>query len=489
MRILYVTPEIFPLLKTGGLADVSGALPAALRAAGEDVRLLLPGHPAVLAGLGELTEVQGNLAGLPGLDAAGGARIRLGTAPDGVPAYVLDAPSLFNRPGNPYLGPDGKDWPDNALRFAALSWAAACFVGHGAGADPLWRPDVIHGHDWQTGLAPAYLALRRDRFAAAASVLTIHNIAYQGQFDAALLGWLGLPAAAYHPDGLEYYGGLGFLKAGCRYADRLTTVSPSYANEIQTDEQGMGLQGLLTHRADALTGILNGVDGQVWDPATDSHLPARYDADDIAGKATCKAALQQEMGLMVESGAPLACVISRLTWHKGLDLVLAAADRWVGWGGQLAVLGTGEPGLEEGFRQLARRHPGRIAVHIGYDEGLSHRVQAGADVIFVPSRSEPCGLTQLYGLKYGALPLVRRTGGLADTIIDANAAALADGVATGFQFVNANEQELVWAMRRAVGLYRRPDVWAALRRRAMTRDFGWSGPAAAYQTLYHGLLG
>lgn len=490
MRILYVTPEVFPLVKTGGLADVSGALPAALRAQGLDVRLLLPGHPAVMAGLRDLVPVAGWIGGVPAVDAtAGGARLWLGTAPDGGPAYALDAPGLFNRPGNPYLGPDGRDWPDNGGRYAALSWVAASFAGHGLSADPLWRPDVIHGHDWQTALAPAYLKLRPDRFAATASVLTIHNIAYQGQFPANMLGYAGLPDWSFNPEGVEYYGTLGFLKAGCRFADRLTTVSPTYAHEIQTDEHGMGLQGLLAARSDALTGVLNGVDGEVWNPAADPLIPAAYDADDVSGKAACKAALQAELGLDGEALAPLACVVSRLTWHKGLDLVVAAAEDWIGRGGQLAALGTGEPGLEAAFRDLARRHPGRAATHIGYDEGMSHRLIAGSDLILVPSRSEPCGLTQLYGLRYGTLPLVRRTGGLADTVVDANAAALNDGSATGFQFVASSAQELTWRLRAALGLYRRPEVWSALRRRAMTRDFGWSGPAREYAALYAALTG
>lgn len=488
MRILHVTPEIFPLIKTGGLGDVSGALPAALRGAGLDVRLLLPGYPSVLAGLGPSTDVGAPLWGMPGVDHAGGARLRLGTL-HGVPTYALDAPALFNRAGNPYLDSDGHDWPDNATRFATLAWAAAAFTDQRYPADPVWRPDILHGHDWQSGLIPAYLASRRDRFGGAATVLTIHNIAYQGLFPPDLLGWLGLPPETFRMQGLEYYGRLGFLKAGCHYADRLTTVSPTYAHEIQTAEHGMGLEGLLAHRADALTGILNGVDGDIWNPATDPHLPARYDADHMDGKAVCKAALQAEMGLDGEASAPLACVISRLTWHKGLDMVLDAARDWVTRGGQLAVLGTGELALEEGFRMLARAHPGRVATHIGYDEGLSHRIQAGSDLILVPSRSEPCGLTQLYGLRYGTPPLVRHAGGLADTVVDANAAALADGVATGFKFVGANALELGWQLRRAMGLYRRPEIWAKLRRRAMTRDFGWSGPAAEYAALYSALLG
>ncbi len=483
MRVLFVTPECYPLVKTGGLADVSAALPAALNRAGADVRLLLPGFPAVLDGLSGLQEVGEPLTDLPGCDRA---RLRIGRLPDGVAAYALDAPSLYDRPGNPYLGPDGTDWPDNAQRFAALSWCAAAFAA-GRSCDPWWRPDVLHGHDWQAGLVPAYLALRPDRFDGPfrpATVTTIHNIAYQGRFGSWMLGDIGLPSAAYRLDGVEYYGGVGYLKAGCLYADRLTTVSPTYAHEIQTDEHGMGLQGLLAGRAEALSGILNGVDYGVWDPARDPHLAARYDAGDPDGKALCKADLQAVFALERRPDAPLAAVVSRLTWHKGLDLVLEAAAQWVAWGGQLVVLGTGDPATEAGFRHLAAWHPRSVGVRIGYDEPLAHRIQAGADLLLVPSRSEPCGLTQLYALKYGTLPLVRRTGGLADTIVDANPAAVADGSATGFQFVNATAQELVWSLRRALTLYRRPDRWHALRQRAMTRDFGWHGPAEAYRELY-----
>lgn len=488
MRVLFVTPECYPLVKTGGLADVSAALPPALNAAGADVRLLLPGYPAVLDGLANLHEVGELITDLPGCDRA---RLRIGRTPDGVLAYALDAPALFNRPGNPYLGPDGKDWPDNAMRFAALSWAAAGFAAE-EGYDPWWRPDVLHGHDWQAGLMPAYLALRPDRFAGTrrpGTVLTIHNIAYQGWFGAWMMGDVGLPSSAFRVDGVEYFGGIGYLKAGCFYSDRLTTVSPTYAHEIQTEEQGAGLQGLLAGRAETLTGILNGVDYAVWDPARDPHLPARYDAGDLGGKDLCKAELQSAFGLDRRPDAPVAAVVSRLTWHKGLDLVLEAAGQWLSWGGQLVVLGNGEPGLEGGFKQLAQANPQSVGVRIGYDEPLSHRIQAGADLFLVPSRSEPCGLTQMYALKYGTLPLVRRTGGLADTIVDANPAAAADGSATGFQFVNANAQELTWALRRAFALYRKPERWQAMQRHAMTRDFGWHRPAEEYMELYRGVMG
>ena len=487
MRVLFVTPEVFPLVKTGGLADVSAALPPALAAAGVDVRLLLPGYPAVLAGLGELQDVGGPLMDLPG-DAVG--RLKLGRLPDGILAYALDAPAFFGRPGNPYIGPDGRDWPDNASRFAALCWVAASYAAEAA-ADPWWRPDVIHGHDWQTGLVPAYLELRPDRFGGGgrrpATVTTIHNIAYQGQFAPHILGDLRLPSPAYQMDGVEYFGGIGYLKAGCFYSDRLTTVSPTYAHEIQTAEHGEGMEGLLASRAGSLTGILNGVDYSVWDPVTDPHLPANYGPDDPAGKALCKEELQGAFGLDRAPDAPLACVVSRLTWHKGLDLVLETIGEWVRAGGQLVVLGTGDAWTEAGFRNLHGWFPRAVGVRIGYDEPLAHRIQAGSDVILVPSRAEPCGLTQLYGLKYGTLPLVRRTGGLADTVVDANPAAMKDGVATGFQFVGATPQELLWQLRRAAALYRQPDRWDALRRRAMTRDFGWSGPAREYEALYRSI--
>ena len=483
MRVLFVTPECYPLVKTGGLADVSAALPPALNHAGADVRLLLPGYPAVLNGLTNLHEVGDLITDLPGCDRA---QLLIGRTPDGVLAYALDAPSLYNRPGNPYLGPDGNDWPDNAQRFAALAWCAAGFAAHDA-YDPWWRPDVLHGHDWQTGLIPAYLALRPDRFDGPfrpATVMTIHNIAYQGQFGAWMMGELGLPSSAYRLEGVEYYGGIGYLKAGCLYADRLTTVSPTYAHEIQTDEHGMGLQGLLAGRADSLTGILNGVDYHIWDPTADPHIAARYGAGDLGGKDLCKADLQAAFGLDRRPDAPLAGVVSRLTWHKGLDLVLEAATQWAAWGGQLAVLGSGDHASEAGFRHLAAWYPQSVGVRIGYDEALSHRIQAGSDLLLVPSRSEPCGLTQLYALKYGTLPLVRRTGGLADTIVDANPAAANDGSATGFQFVNPTVQELTWALRRAATLYRKPERWHVLQQRAMTRDFGWHGPAEEYMELY-----
>lgn len=488
MRVLYVCSEAYPLVKTGGLADVSAALPVALNEIGVDVRILLPGYPAVLKGLTELKDVGEPITDLPGDTEA---RIRLGRTADGTLAYVLDAPVLFNRPGNPYIAPGGYDWPDNPVRFAALAWAATAFVSTQP-IDPWWRPEVIHGHDWQAGLVPAYLATLPERYgpqAIPASVMTIHNIAYQGQFNRSLMHDLKLPDSSFNMEGVEYYGGIGFLKAGCKFATRLTTVSPTYSLEIQTAEHGVGMEGVLASRAASLTGILNGVDYAVWDPAIDAHLPANYTVDDLSGKAACKAALQAQFGLDPRPDAPIACIVSRLSSHKGLDLVLSVIGDWVKAGGQLVVLGTGDSWSETGFRYLHGWFPRSVGVHIGYSEPLAHRIQAGSDVILVPSRSEPCGLTQLYGLKYGTLPLVRRTGGLADTVVDANVAAVKDGTATGFQFVNISPQELLWALNRAMDLYRKPAIWRAMQRNAMTRDFSWADPAREYKELFESIAG
>jgi starch synthase len=488
LRVLAVTSELFPLIKTGGLADVAGALPPALAHLGIETRTLLPAYPAVLAALPEAREI----IGLPDLLGSSG---RLLAAQKGeLDLLLLDLPGCFDRPGNPYLGPNGRDWPDNAYRFAALARLAADI---GQGLLPDWRPDVVHAHDWQAALAPAYLALSgRPR---PATVVTVHNLAFQGQFDPALLPVLRLPGEAFRIDGLEYYGGIGFLKAGLFYADKLTTVSPTYAREIQTPAAGAGLYGLLRTRAHDLVGIVNGLDLTVWDPATDPHLPAPFGALDgetslpeieleLGGKAVCKRVLQQRLGLEPEPGRLLCGVISRLTEQKGLDLVLEVVPELVARGGQLALLGSGEPGLEWGFRAAARAHPSRIACSFGYDEPLAHLIQAGCDALFVPSRFEPCGLTQLAALRYGTLPVVTRVGGLADTVIDASPAALGDGVATGFQLAPVTADALRDALARAFELWDEPLLWDRVRRRAMTRELGWDASARRYKAVYEAAL-
>ena len=478
MRVLFVTPECYPLIKTGGLADVTGALPLALRAQGGEVRVLLPAYPGVVAALREVEEVAA-LADLFG----GPARLLQGETGDGLEVLALEAAHLYDRPGNPYLGPDGRDWPDNHRRFGALAWVASRI---GLGALGGWVPELVHGHDWQAGLAPAYLSFADGP--RPATVMTIHNLAFPGLFGASHLAELRLPAASFRVEGLEYYGRISFLKAGLHYADRLTTVSPTYAREIRTPDQGMGFDGLLRRRAADLCGIVNGIDAAVWDPARDPWIAAPYDVGRLDAKAANKQALQRRLGLELRPDALLVCVVSRLTAQKGLDLLLEVLPGLLAAGGQLAMLASGEALLEAGFRAAAARHAGDVGVVFGYDEPLSHLLQAGADAIVIPSRFEPCGLTQLYGLRYGTLPIVARVGGLADTVIDANEAALADGVATGFQFAPVSAEALGFALERAFALYREPARWQAVQRRAMTRTVDWSLPAAAYLKLYRELL-
>lgn len=472
MRVLYVSTEVYPALKTGGLADVNAALPRALIALGADVRLLLPGFPALLDTAGALQPV----AILPPMFGAQPLRVVRGML-GGVPAYFIDNPDFYARAGSPYTDPQGRDWPDNHLRFALLGWIAARFAD---GTFDDWRPDIVHGHDWHAGLVPAYLAARGgDR---PGSVFTVHNLSYQGQFPAETFGDLRLPPHFFGLEGVEFYGNVNFIKAGLHYADRITTVSPTYAREIQGAAQGCGMDGLLRSRAGALSGILNGVDPREWSPSSDPRIPALFDAGHLAGKAACKAALQQTLGLGSDATAPLFGVVSRLTTQKGLDLLLAALPRLIDGGGQLALLGAGDADLEQGFRAAAAAHPESIAARIGYDEILAHGIVAGADVIVVPSRFEPCGLTQMYGLAYGTLPLVRNVGGLADTVRDASAA---DG--NGFVFGEATAAALGAALERIFGLWRDAAQWSALRQRGMTEDLGWESSARSYLALYRAL--
>jgi starch synthase len=466
--VLSVASEMFPLVKTGGLADVTGALPHALRPWGVEIHTLLPGYPAVLAQLPTAEPCWQEAAYF-----GGPARI---LRAEGL--LVLDAPHLYDRPGNPYTGPDGQDWPDNPLRFGALAYAAALI---GQGALPGLAPDLVHAHDWQTGLAPAYLHFAGAR---AASVFTVHNLAFQGQVPATLLGALRLPASAYSTEGLEYYQSIGMLKAGLRYADRITTVSPSYAAEICTPEGGMGLDGVLRARGEELRGILNGIDISVWNPATDPLLPAPFSAKALAGRRASKAALQLHFGLEAAPDTQLFGVVSRLTHQKGLDLLLPCLDQILANGAQLAILGAGDAALQQAFQRAAQAHPGRIGVSFGYDERLAHRMQAGSDVILVPSRFEPCGLTQLCALRYGAIPLVSRVGGLADTVIDANEAARNAGVATGFVFAPVSAQALSLALGRALTLWRDQAGWRRLQKSAMASDVSWAMPARRYAALY-----
>ena len=489
MKILYVCTELYPLLKTGGLADVGAALPAALQTAGCHVRLLLPAFAAIAAG------VRADSPTLPLPDSGGPDVLRtLQPAPrlipghvieSGQPVYLLDAPALYQREGGPYQDAAGQDWNDNAARFALLGWAAGAL---GYGADPQWQPDLVHAHDWHAGLAPLYLKLLAKGQPPKPSVFTVHNLAYQGLFPASSCAELGLPASLFNLDGLEYHGLLSFMKAGLQYADAITTVSPRYAQEIATPEQGCGLDGVLRQRQDHLSGILNGVDYELWNPATDPLLNAHFDAQRINGKTLVKRTLQRLLGLEERADALLFAAVTRLTEQKGLHLLPAILPELIECGGQLVILGSGDDAIETALREALAGHPGQATLRIGYDEALAHCIIAAADVILVPSRFEPCGLTQLYGLRYGALPLVHAVGGLADTITDCSLEAIDDGSASGFAFHEFSAEALRGAMRRAFALRRRPSYWSAVQRHAMQQRFDWQGPAQAYRALYQQLL-
>lgn len=480
MNVLQVSAEIFPLLKTGGLADIAGALPAALRSVGCDVRVILPGFPAILADLDDSWV-------LAELTAPWGERLqvrqgRLRTL--AVDAYVIDLPHLYARPGSPYEDAWRQPYADNHRRFALLSWVAAQ-LAHGL--DAHWQPHVLHSHDWHAGLTSAYMTFMPPSASRVATVFTVHNLAYQGVFSAACFYELGLPHEAFAVNGVEFYGQVSFMKAGLYYSDRITTVSPTYAKEIQTPQQGCGFDGLLRTRSHALSGILNAVDDSVWNPAADPHLDSPYQVQDMAGKARCKAALQQALGLTVQSDAPLFGVVSRLTDQKGLHLVLGALDAVLSRGGQLVLLGAGDAHLEALFKARAAQHPHAVSVRIGYDEAYAHRIFGATDVTLVPSQFEPCGLTQMYGLKYGSLPLVHRVGGLADTVVDCSLENMAEERANGFVFDEFNQQALERAIARAFALYARQPEWEAVRGRGMQQDLGWHNAAQQYADLYQHL--
>ncbi|NNU80988.1 glycogen synthase GlgA [Halovulum dunhuangense] len=470
--VLSVASECAPLVKTGGLADVAGALPAAMAGQGWRMRTLIPGYPSVMAQL-DNASVHWEAAELFG----GPARLWGGRVA-GLDLIVLDAPHLYDRDGSIYLSTQGADWPDNPERFAALCWVAAMIARDGL-LD--WRPELVHCHDWQAALTPTYL---KSQGTAVPSLLTIHNVAFHGLAGPDRLFALRLPADRFNPDGFEFYGQISALKAGLMDADAISTVSPTYARELMTPDFGMGLDGVLRMRAGDLHGILNGIDLDIWSPATD---PAIAQFSTPRGKARARAGLLAEFGIE-DGGGPLAIVVSRLTGQKGLDLLLEAAPRFLAQGGSLAVLGSGERWLEDRFRLLAEREP-RVGTRIGYDEPLSHRMFAGADAVLVPSRFEPCGLTQMYGLRYGAVPLVARTGGLADTVIDANEAALRAGVATGIVVTPGDPGALAQGLERLCTLHADPVAWSRIQRNAMRHPVGWEDSAARYAQLYAALAG
>ncbi|HTZ72084.1 MAG TPA: glycogen synthase GlgA [Acetobacteraceae bacterium] len=478
MNVLAVASEVFPLVKTGGLADVTGALPGALAAEGIATATLMPGYPSVLVALPDAAVIA-EFSDLFG----GSARLLRGTAA-GLDIIALDAPHFFARPGTPYLDRHGVDWPDNAERFAALGWAAAAIA---AGETAMTTPDIVHLHDWQAGLAAAYLHARgavRPRV-----VFTIHNLAFQGNFAAEKLGALRVPSYFFTVAGLEFYGAVSFMKAGLVYADRITTVSPGYADEIRTPEGGMGLDGVLRARGGDVVGILNGIDTDVWNPETDALIAAPFGAARLGRRGVNKAALQRRFGLAVDEDAPLIGIVSRLTWQKGVDVVLEALPDLLAAGGQLALLGSGEAQFADAFTAAAAGNPGRVGCMLGYDEHVAHLMQAGADAVLVPSRFEPCGLTQLCALRYGAVPVVSHVGGLADSVIDANEAALARGVATGVQFTPVTRAGLGRAIQRTAHLWRDRPAWKRMQRNGMAMDVSWRAPAAKYAALFRACVG
>lgn len=473
--VLSVTSEIYPLIKTGGLADVTGALPRALEGHGVQIRTLVPGYSQIRPLLKNrppllvFDDLLGEPAALHALEI------------EGLDLFVLDAPQLYDRPGGPYIDDQGRDHADNWKRFAVLSLAAAEIS---EGALPGWKPDVVHTHDWQTALTSVYM---REMGSTTPVVLTIHNLAFQGQFSSSLLGAIGLPPGAYALDGLEYYGDISFLKGGLLTADFITAVSPTYAREILSSRFGMGLEGVLSERMDRLRGIVNGIDQEIWDPSRDPYLVAPYDLKTLGWKRPNKQHLLNRFRLDTDDG-PLFAAISRLTWQKGMDMLAETADEIMAGGGKLIVLGQGDREIEQSLLNVAGRFPGRMAVEIGYDEETAHMIHGGADAIIQPSRFEPCGLTQLYALRYGCVPIVSRTGGLSETIIDANDAAMSARAATGFQFHPIAPPALRDALRRALEAYGSPKDWRRLQLQGMRADYSWERSAGQYADLYKTLL-
>ncbi|MES2294383.1 MAG: glycogen synthase GlgA [Pseudomonadota bacterium] len=476
-RVLFVTSEAEPLAKSGGLADVSRALPIALKQQGIDVRILLPGYPGAIGQLAN-PRIETRLKPMLGVESAALISGRLPGSD--VPVWLVHAPSLFSRAGGLYQDDGGQDWTDNALRFAFLARVATEIA---AGRVLDWKPDVVHANDWHAGLVPLLLAMEKG--SKPATVFTIHNLAFQGNFPREVLPSIGIPEQLFTDGDVEFYGQVSYLKAAIHYSDKVTTVSPTYASEVLSPELGCGLDGALQARKQNFCGILNGIDNELWDPAKDVHLPHRYSRHDISGKRLCKAELQRTLGLEINPRIPLVGFVSRLAHQKMADVILENVPSIMAAGAQFALVGEGDPVLEVAFEALQRQYPHRVAVHIGYEEALAHRLQAGVDILLAPARFEPCGLTQLYALRYGTVPVVRRTGGLADTVTDIGPPDLA----TGFVFEDPTGDGLMSAIGRALALYKEPLAWRRLQLKGMAEDFGWAASAERYAALYHQATG
>jgi len=475
-KILFVTSEAYPLVKTGGLGDVAGSLPAALKTLRNDVRVIMPAYRDAMRKAEKLGFVSFHMEGVPET-----VRLLEGRLPGTtVKLLLVDSPAHFDRPGGPYADPDGHDWADNAERFATFSRVVSAVALNKAGLD--WQPDTVHCNDWQSGLVPALLSPHPNR---PATIFTIHNLAYHGHFDATNFQSLKIPHFLWGMQGLEFHGGLSFIKGGLVFADMITTVSPTYAEEIRTPHFGYGLDGLLNHRGDRLVGVLNGVDYKQWDPATDPLLKHHFDSHNLEGKAKNKAELQKQFGLPQNAETPLLGLVGRLVEQKGIDLVLDIIPQLIELGAQMVVLGTGDKGFQASLEAAAAKYPEQIAAHIGFSEAMAHQIEAGADMFLMPSRFEPCGLNQIYSLRYGTAPIVRHTGGLADTVIDASDENIKRGTASGFHFEHASAIELLQACERAISIYRRqPQLWKKIITAGMKQDFSWKQSAKHYLELY-----
>jgi starch synthase len=476
MQILSVASEMFPLVKTGGLADVTGSLPKALAPYGIHTRTLVPGYRVILERMQAARKVAA-------IEVLGQEASVLAATIDGLDILVLHAPTLYDRDGGPYLDAHGRDHDDNDRRFAALSLAGAEIA---TGLIREWVPDLVHAHDWQSALTPVYL--RHVKGSDIPIVLTVHNLAFQGQFSADRLADLGLPQSLYCVDGLEYYGDFSFLKGGIMTANAVTTVSPTYAREILSEDLGMGMAGILKSRRRFLRGIVNGIDNEIWDPATDPYILKNFDLATVQNRRRNREHLLSCFGLE-DYGGPIFSVVSRLTWQKGADLLPQIIPTIAEHHGKLIVCGQGDRKIEEMLSEAAAAHPQTLSLHIGYDEAAAHLIHAGSDFVIQPSRFEPCGLTQLYAMRYGAVPVVTRTGGLAETIIDANDAAVAAGAATGFQFFPVTAHDLGHAIDRAAAAFRNEGLYWRLQQQAMKTDFSWERSAGLYAALYCELAG
>ena len=471
-RVLFVTSEVEPLAKSGGLADVSRALPIALKRQGVDVRILLPGYPGAIGKLAN-PRIEARLDPLLGVK---NAVLISGQLPGSdVPVWLVHAPSLFSRAGGLYQDDNGQDWADNALRFAFFARVATEIA---TGRILGWIPGIVHANDWHTGLVPLLLGMEKGP--KPATVFTIHNLAFQGNFPREVLSSIGVSEQHFADGGIEFYGQVSYLKAAIRCSDKVTTVSPTYASEVLSPELGFGLDGVLRARKDDFCGILNGIDNELWNPETDAHLPHRYSRHDISGKRLCKAELQSALDLEISPSVPLIGFVSRLAHQKMADVILESVPEIMAAGAQFALVGEGEPALERAFERLECHYPHRVAVRVGYKEALAHRLQAGVDILLAPARFEPCGLTQLYALRYGTVPVVRRTGGLADTVTDMGPSDLA----TGFVFEDPTRDGLLGAIERALALYQEPLAWRRLQLKCMAENFGWATSAGRYVALY-----